>query len=254
MEGLFRKISRYPILFLFSGVVIVLCLVNFVIQIENLFAVVGWFYEMINWYLFDGEAFWANLGNIIGNGFYLLTFFLFTLQFLAIPVLLVLSLVFQSGKKWFVVTFCVLTVLASSFLSPIYELVNANIIFSDPVAFLYRAHGLLPTNLTLIVIALFLWLYTFRKKLYRFTLLLLIAAGLQLLTTLMNIVGSAIYGMISVGDLLGWVLGLLLPVLWVYLGCLVERQLTKKPVMALQPLVDVVNDVHLGAEDQERKR
>ena len=231
METLIQRFLRHPVLYLFSTVMILLWLIAFSLQLGYFFQVVAWFFEMLGWYLYNG-SFFANLGAVFGNGFYLLNYFFFTVQLLAAPVLVVLMLLLalrhRTLRRGYIVAFSVVTVLASGWLSPIYELCNAEVVFGDLTAFLYRGHGLLPTNAAALVIALFLGISYIKKKRYAFSTVVAVVAALQILLTLCEIVGAFLYGGVTVAEVLGWLIGLLSPVLWFWLGCLIEGRLRKE--------------------------
>lgn len=247
-----KQALRYPILLIVSGVVALFCLISFFIQLGNLFSVAGWFGEMLTWYLRDFSSFFSNLGIIMNDGIFLIYCLFYTLQFLGTLALIALlfGLATNSLKdsKPVQIILLVAAIVASCIINPFYELFNGFPLFSSPVAFLYRFHNILPMNLAALVIVIFLFIYLKKKKAMSFTLYLFIAGGIQILFALLHIIGSLIIGGIGFGDVLIWLIDLASPVLFVFLGCMIEEKLTGNPAPYVGKIISVINKIQFTSQ------
>lgn len=255
MESKLKKIAsealKYPILLIASGVVALFCLIQFFIQLGNFFNSIGWFFESLAW-RFSYGGFFAGMGSVFSGLLGLLDNFWYAIQFLAVIVLLGMFLMFVTGTlkmtKGCNIVLLIAAIMASYIISPLYEIVSGLPMFSGAVAFLVRFHFILPMNLTALVTVVFLFIYLKKKKPMSFTLYLLIAGGIQILLLLFNVIGTFIAvgaGAINFSNITAWMISLVSPLVFILLGCMVEKQLTGKPVPMLQPIVDAINGIQL---------
>ena len=255
MESGFQKALKqavkYPVLLIVSGAVALFCLIAFIMQALNLFSVFGWFADMLIWRLGDIGSLFDNLGDIFGNGLYLISYFFYTLQFLGTIALIGLLFGFVTGilkhSKKMDITLVIVAVAASYIIGPLYELFSGLPLFSGPVWFFYRLHNILPMNLAALVTVVFLLLSVYKKKTVRFSLYLYIAGGIQLLFAVFHIVGSLMIGSVQFINVLTWMINLISPILFVFMGCMVEEQLTGEKVPYVGKLIDAVNSVRFEA-------
>ena len=172
MESGFQKTlkqaMKYPVLFIVSSVVALFCLIAFVLQVFNLFKVLGWFADMLVWYLGDIGYFFSNIGDVFGNAVHLVCSGFYTLQFLGTLALIGLLFGYITGivkeSKKFNITLAIAAVAASYIMGPIYEIFSGLPLFSGIVAFLYRFHNILPMNLVALVTVVFLLRSIAKKK------------------------------------------------------------------------------------------
>lgn len=251
MERTFQKavkqVAKYPILSIVAGAVALFSLVAFFFQLGNLFSVAGWFGDMVAWYMRDFSHLLGNLGSIFENGLYLLSCFFYVLQFLGTLALvgLLWGIAVDAFQNTKIVNIILLiaAIAASYIISPLYELANGLPLFSGPVAFLYRLQRILPMNLAALVIVVFLFIYLKKKKAMSFTLYLLIAGGIQVVFALFHILGSILHGNLQFADALVWLIDLASPVLFVFIGCMIESKLTGKPAPYVGKIITAVNGV-----------
>ena len=241
---------EYPVLMIAAGVLTLFCLIAFFVQLGTLFSVASWFAGMLFWYVSNLQYFFADIGDVFANGVFLFSCFFYTVQFIGTGALLMLLFGTATGalkqSKTNMIVLLASAAAASYIISPVHELFSGLPVFSSFTAFLYRGINLLPMNLAALVTVAFLLYYYKKKKAVSFTLYLLIAGGIQVLLALMNIVGSSIYGSVSFANVLSWLLNLLTPVVFVFLGCLVETRLTGKPVPYVEKIVSFINGIKLS--------
>lgn len=246
-----KRAMKYPVLFIVSSVVALFCLIAFVLQVFNLFAVLGWFADMLVWYLGDIGYFFGNIGDVFGNAVHLVCSGFYTLQFLGTLALIGLLFGYITGivkeSKKFNITLAIAAVAASYIMGPIYEIFSGLPLFSGIVAFLYRFHNILPMNLVALVTVVFLLRSIVKKKTVKFSLYLYIAGGIQILFAILHIIGSIIIGSIQFIDVLTWAIDLFSPVLFVFMGCMIEERLTGKKVLYVDKIIDAVNGVQFNA-------
>jgi hypothetical protein len=242
-----KQAVKYPVLLIVSGAVALFCFAAFIMQALNLFSIFGWFADMLVWYLGDIGIFFGDLGDIFGNGLYLLSYFFYTLQFLGTFVLVGLLFGFATGilrhSKTTDMVLIITAVVAAYMIGPLYELFSGFPLFSGPVWFLYHLHNILPMNLAALVTVVFLLLSVYRKKTARFSLYLYIVGGIQLLFAVFQIIGSIFIAPVQFIDLLIWLINLISPILFVFMGCMVEEQLTGQKVPYVGKVIDAVNSV-----------
>lgn len=250
LQDLFHQGMKYPVLMIAAGALTLFCLVAFFIQLGTLFSVAGWFAGMLLWYVGNLQYLFADIGTVFGNVVFLFSCFFYTIQFVGTGALLVFLFGMATGalkqSKTNMIVLLASAVAASFIISPVHELFSGLPVFSSFSAFLYRSINLLPMNLAALVTVAFLLYYYKKKKAVSFTLYLLIAGGIQVLLALMNIIGSSIFGSITFGTVLTWVLNLLTPVVFVFLGCLIETKLTGKPVPYVGKIISLVNNVKIS--------
>ena len=240
---------KYPILLITSGVVALFCLIQFFIQLGSFFNSIGWFFESILWYFSRGN-FLSGVGSAFGGMFGLLDTFWYALQFLAVIVLLGMFIMYVTGTlkmtKGSGIILLIAAVVASYIIRPLYEIVNGLPMFGGAALFLMRLRFILPMNLAALVAVVFLFIYLKKKKPMSFTLYLLIAGGIQVLLALFNIVGlfiAAGAGAINFANITYWIVSLVSPMVFILLGCMMEKQITGKPVPYIQKIVDAINGI-----------
>ncbi|MGI5896894.1 MAG: hypothetical protein ACOX6U_08045 [Oscillospiraceae bacterium] len=240
---------KYPILLIASGVVALFCLIQFFIQLGSFFNSIGWFFESVLWYFSRGN-FLGGVGSIFGGMFDLLDTFWYALQFLAVIALLGMFIMYITGTlkmtKGSGIILLIAAIVASYIIRPLYEIVNGLPMFGGAASFLMRLRFILPMNLAALVAVVFLFIYLKKKKPMSFTLYLLIAGGIQILLALFHIVGlfiAAGAGAIHFNNITAWIIHLVSPVVFVLLGCMMEKQITGKPVPYIQKIVDAINGI-----------
>lgn len=252
MESTFQKsvkqVAKYPILLIVSGIVVLFCLIGFFSGVGNFFMMLEWNLDRIWYHLADPGYLFGNFFGFIQAILSLFSYLFYALQFLGVIALVALLLGVATGalelKKPYVIILLIAGIVAAYIFGPVEEVLGGFSLFASPVIFMIRLGNILPMNLAALVSVVALLVYYRKKQVKGFSLFLYIAGGVQILFALLHILGSIIYGLpFSFTTLTGWLLSLLSPVLFVFLGLMLEKRLTGSDAPYTGKVVEMVNGV-----------
>ena len=253
-----RKLWHFPVLLFASGAVAVLLLIGLAFVLSDFADTVSWFSDMLRWYSSDVDYLLTNFGDVMLNSLYLLASLFNICFFVSNAVLLGLYLLYATDciepthANRYVFLAC--SVFSTNLVLALYTYVTGFQFFSKMDSLFMYLQNVLPANLTALVIAVFLALYVKKGKVVDFAPVLLIAGAIEVSFAVLHISGSIMNRGAAAFTLFGvteWLIGLILPVMFVFVGYMLIKKMKRQPSRFGGYLVNRINAVQLPNQKAE---